>query len=232
MDNSKIIQISSGRGPAECAWVVAQILKIFLAEARENKLETIILHKENGIENGTVISVTIQLKGNLINGFVNSWIGSVQWIGKSQFRKFHKRKNWFVSVFEIKNSKQIHFDESNVSFQAIRSSGNGGQNVNKVSSAVRATDATTGISVLATDSRSQHQNKKLALERLKEKLEAANLNFLKDAEQQNWLNQMEVQRGNPVRTFTGSDFKKQKEEKSYKNQRVNLKKELRDEVNR
>jgi peptide chain release factor len=231
MDN-KIIQISSGRGPAECAWVVAQVLKIFLAEARDINLETIILHKENGVENGTVISVTIQLKGKKVSEFVNSWVGTIQWIGKSQFRKFHKRKNWFISVFEIKNSKQIIFNENNVTYQAIRSSGNGGQNLNKVSSAVRATDSQTSISVLATDSRSQHQNKKLALERLKAKVEEANLNFLKDNEQQNWLNQMDIERGNAVRTFTGTDFKKQKVEKTYKNERNNLKKGLRDELNR
>ncbi len=61
--NTKIIQITSGRGPAECCWVVAQVLKQFLEAVKDNGIDYKILQREKGIENMTLQSVTIQFKG-------------------------------------------------------------------------------------------------------------------------------------------------------------------------
>jgi len=90
----KILQITAGRGPAECCWVVAQVLKFLLEDARKNGILCTTLHREKGIENGTLFSASIMLEGEKLDGFVKEWLGTVQWIGQSQFRKFHKRKNW------------------------------------------------------------------------------------------------------------------------------------------
>ncbi len=223
----KIIQITSGRGPAECTWVVAQVLKKVLEEANELQLKAIVLQREAGSENGTVETALVQIEGKKANEFVTSWLGTIQWIGKSTFRKFHQRKNWFVGIFEVTQSSETKFHEKDVQYQAMRSSGAGGQHVNKVSSAIRATHIPTGIAVVSMDSRSQHQNKKLATERLKQKIEANNLNQFKNQEQNTWTNQMQIERGNPVRVFQGSDFKKQKVDKSYKKERLKFKNELR-----
>ncbi|NHN25031.1 peptide chain release factor H [Flavobacterium jejuense] len=223
----RLIQITSGRGPAECTWVVAQVLKKVLEEANELQLKATVLQRESGSENGTVETAIIQIEGKKANEFVTSWLGTIQWIGKSTFRKFHQRKNWFIGIFEIKQSNETKFHEKDVQYQAMRSSGAGGQHVNKVSSAIRATHVPTGIAVVAMDSRSQHQNKKLATERLKQKIEANNLNQFKNQEQNTWNNQMQIERGNPIRVFQGSDFKKQKVDKSYKKERLKYKNELR-----
>lgn len=223
----KLIQITSGRGPAECTWVVAQVLKKVLEEANEWQLKAIVLQREAGSENGTVETAIIQIEGKKANEFVTSWLGTIQWVGKSTFRKFHQRKNWFVGIFEVVQSSETKFHEKDVQYQAMRSSGAGGQHVNKVSSAIRATHIPTGIAVVAMDSRSQHQNKKLATERLKQKIEENNLNQFKNQEQNTWTNQMQIERGNPVRVFQGSDFKKQKVDKSYKKERLKFKNELR-----
>ena len=223
----KIIQITSGRGPAECTWVVAQVLKKVLEEANEWQVKATVLQREAGSENGTVETAIIQLEGKRANEFVTSWLGTIQWVGKSTFRKFHQRKNWFIGIFEIEQSNETKFHEKDVQYQAMRSSGAGGQHVNKVSSAIRATHIPTGIAVVAMDSRSQHQNKKLATERLKQKIEANNLNQFKNQEQNTWNNQMQIERGNPIRVFQGSDFKKQKVVKSYKKERLKFKNELR-----
>ena len=223
----KIIQITSGRGPAECTWVVAQVLKKVLEEASELQVKATVLQREAGSENGTVETAIIQLEGKKANEFVTSWLGTIQWVGKSTFRKFHQRKNWFIGIFEIEQSSETKFHEKDVQYQAMRSSGAGGQHVNKVSSAIRATHIPTGIAVVAMDSRSQHQNKKLATERLKQKIEANNLNQFKNQEQNTWTNQMQIERGNPIRVFQGSDFKKQKVVKSYKKERLKFKNELR-----
>ena len=227
----RIIQITAGRGPAECTWVVAQVLKKVLDEAREQGLETVLLQREAGEENGTIETATVAIKGKNTDQFVNSWIGTIQWIGQSQFRKMHKRKNWFIGIFEIEHQKNAVFSENDIQYQAMRSSGAGGQHVNKVSSAIRATHIPTGIAVVSMDSRSQHQNKKLATERLIKKLEDEKLIQLKNHVGKQWENQLNVQRGNPVRVFAGSDFKKNKVEKSYKGTRQKLKNDLRNENN-
>ena len=212
----KIIQITAGRGPAECTWVVAQVLKKVLEEAQEQQLEAILLQREVGQENGTIETASISVKGKNADQFVSSWIGTIQWIGQSQFRKMHKRKNWFIGIFEIEPQNNGSVSENDIQYQAMRSSGAGGQHVNKVSSAIRATHIPTGIAVVSMDSRSQHQNKKLATERLLKKLEDETLRQLKNHVGKQWENQLNIQRGNPVRVFTGTDFKKNKVEKNYK----------------
>jgi peptide chain release factor len=143
----------------------------------------------------------------------------------------HKRKNWFIGIFEIEPQNSGLVSENDIQYQAMRSSGAGGQHVNKVSSAIRATHLPTGIAVVSMDSRSQHQNKKLATERLLKILEDETLQQLKNHVGKQWDNQLNIQRGNPVRVFTGTDFKKNKIEKSYKGTRQKLKTDLRNENN-
>lgn len=227
----RIIQITAGRGPAECTWVTAQVLKKVLEEAQDQQLDVVLLQRETGQENGTVITASIAVKGINAGSFVNSWVGTIQWIGQSQFRKMHKRKNWFIGIFEIEPQKKVSVSENDIQYQAMRSSGAGGQHVNKVSSAIRAIHIPTGIAVVAMDSRSQHQNKKLATERLLKKIEDENLTQLKNHVEKQWGNQLNIQRGNPIRVFTGSDFKKNKIEKTYKGTRQKLKNDLRNENN-
>ncbi len=113
--------------------------------------------------------------------------------------------------------------DKDIQYQAMRSSGAGGQHVNKVSSAIRAVHVPTGLSVVAMDSRSQHQNKKLATERLLDKFREFELQQIKQQVNNQWENQLNVIRGNPIRTFEGSDFKKEKALKSYKSERQKIK---------
>ena len=94
-----------------------------------------------------------------------------------------------------------------MSYQTMRSSGAGGQHVNKVSSAVRAIHKPPGIMALSMVSRSQLQNKKVALTRLKEKFEDLNQVKMDDSRIDKWSNHLELQRGNPVKVFYGDRFK-------------------------
>ncbi|WP_042722570.1 peptide chain release factor H [Flavobacterium sp. B17] len=222
----KLIQITSGRGPLECQWVVAKVLKVFLEEAKNNNIEYEIIHRENGDENLMLKSVTLLLKAKELSDFLESWLGSICWTGKSTFRKLHKRSNWFIGVFELEDLEKIKFNEKDIQFQTTRSQGSGGQNVNKVNTAVRATHIPTGQSIFVQDSRSQLENKKLSIARLKEKVLEQNIIQLQKRMQETWNNHLQVQRGNPVRTFSGTDFKKNYQEKSFKKQRNQLKKEL------
>ncbi len=227
---TKIIQFTAGKGPAECTWVVAKVVKIFLNEVSQQGLTYEILQKENGIENGTIQSISIQLKGKHLDAFLEDWIGTIQWIGKSTFRKMHKRNNWFIGCNEIAQNTELEIDLNEIQFQAIRSSGPGGQHVNKVSSAVRATHIPSGIYVLASESRSQHQNKKIAIQRLQEKVEQFNKEQLKTSVQNQWENHQNLERGKPIRIFEGSDFKKKKSKKTFKSTRNQLKDDLKKQI--
>ena len=228
---TKTIQFTAGRGHAECTWVVAKVLKTFIKNSSNAGISYTILHQEKGVENGTVQSVSLQLKGQNLTLFLKDWLGTIQWIGKSTFRKYHKRKNWFIGCFELKELKTLEVFERDIEFQAIRSSGPGGQHVNKVSSAVRAKHIPTGVQVLVSESRSQYQNKKLAINRLKEQLANYNIQQLQKNIQDVWENHLNLERGNPVQIFTGTDFKIQKKKKNYKSKRGQLKSELRKELN-
>lgn len=227
----KLIQITSGRGSLECQWVVAKVLKVFLEEAKNNTIDYEIIHRENGDENLTLKSVTLLLKAKNLNEFLKNWLGSICWMGKSTFRKLHKRSNWFIGIFELEGLETISFNEKDIQFQTTRSQGSGGQNVNKVNTAVRATHIPTGESVFVQDSRSQLENKKLSIIRLKEKVLEQNIIRLQKRMQGTWNNHLNVQRGNPVRTFSGTDFKKNYQEKSFKKQRNQLKNELKNYKN-
>ncbi|ANF50884.1 peptide chain release factor H [Chryseobacterium glaciei] len=227
----KLIQITSGRGPLECQWVVAKVLKVFLEEVKNNNIDYEIIHRENGDENLTLKSVTIILKSKDLSEFLKTWLGSICWTGKSTFRKLHKRSNWFIGVFELEGLEKINFNEKDIQFQTARSQGSGGQNVNKVNTAVRATHLPTGQSVFVQDTRSQLENKKLSITRLKEKVLEQNIIQLQKRMQETWNNHLQVQRGNPIRTFSGTDFKKNYQERSFKKQRNVLKTELKNYKN-
>ncbi len=208
------------------------MLKYILQDARNNGFTAEVLHREEAQENGTLFSAVIKLEGKGLDGFLSGWIGTIQWVGQSQYRKFHKRKNWFVGVKELKiNAQQFNLKEKDLKFETCRSSGAGGQHVNKVETAVRVTHLPTGISTTCSVSRSQHHNRKVAKEKLAELLQIKQLEQQKKDAANNWQNHNQLQRGNPVKVFHGSDFKTKTKDKSYKNKRSQLKNDLRNRLN-
>lgn len=207
---TKIIQITSGKGPAECCLAVALALKELLREAKTSGLQHEVIDRFPGQENGTLASATLRLEGKGAAVFAESWNGVLQWIAQSPYRKFHKRKNWFIGISVYDKSLLPEWKEKDIVFRTMRSSGPGGQNVNKVESAVRALHVPSGVQVAVSDSRSQLQNKKLALERLKEAFTRWQITVLQKTQQEQWQNHNELERGNPVRVYTGKEFKKTK----------------------
>lgn len=197
----KIIQITAGRGPSECCKVVANVLKQMFRQAENLAFQLTILDEKEGEEKNTLLSVVLDIKGENLAAFITEWEGTIQWIAQSPYRKQHKRKNWFVGVrfFEAKSFSA--WNEKEVIFETFRSSGAGGQNVNKVETAVRATHLPSLIQVVSMDSRSQIQNKKLCLERLQNKVLAWKMEQLIAQQQSQWEEHSALERGNAVKVI-------------------------------
>ena len=185
------MQITSGRGPAECCRVVALVLEKILKQAVAKGVKTEIVERETGPLNRTLLSAVISLQGGDYHALIEDWEGSVQWIAQSPYRIYHKRKNWFVGVQTFTLSESQEATEAEIRYETLRASGPGGQHVN----------IPTGMSVVASDQRSQWQNKKLATERLLLKLASWSIEQAMIQAQANWSNHNCLQRGNPVKVI-------------------------------
>ncbi|WP_222867781.1 peptide chain release factor H [Sphingobacterium phlebotomi] len=165
-----MIQITSGKGPAECCRVVACVQSLMIKQAKQQGCQMQVLENKAGELKGTLLSSTMMLIGNNLDDFLKEWVGTIQWIAQSPYRRYHKRKNWFVGVAAFDVKTRMQWNPKDVKLETCRSSGPGGQNVNKVETAVRGTHLPSGLQVLVMDTRSQLENKKLCLSRLQEKV--------------------------------------------------------------
>lgn len=198
------IQITSGRGPVECCRVVVLVMQKIIEHTRKLGLETELVEHEDGPQDGCMFSATLAVQGDGISLLTDEWEGSVLWVAqKNPFRPWHRRKNWFVGVHAFKPLEKARVSERDITYDTLRASGPGGQNVNKVETAVRATHRPSGISVVASDLRSQSQNKKLAYERLMMKLSAMEEEKQMHQTRDVWMNHNTLERGNPVKKFKG-----------------------------
>lgn len=202
----RIIHITAGRGPVECMLAVSKMLKWLLKSAQKDGLETEIIDKEPGTERNTFASVSILIKGEEAINFSRKHRGVVLWICSSPFRKNHKRKNWFIEIYSYEQGENATLSPEDVVFETKRSSGPGGQHVNKTESAVRATHKKSGLNVNIQQSRSQLQNKKIAIEKLYRSFAQNQVRKIKEENQHQWKQSINVKRGSPKYTFTGIDF--------------------------
>ncbi|MFT5777597.1 MAG: peptide chain release factor [Crocinitomicaceae bacterium] len=203
----KIIQITSGRGPEECDWVVTQLTRHFLKEVMRKDMQCTLIKEMRGAKKGTLSSANYLLRGIDLENFLMRWNGSILWIGESPFRKNHKRKNWFVGFQSFDLNEEVEFDMRSVKIDVYRSSGPGGQHANKVESAVRATHLPSGISAEASVARSQHVNRQVALQDLKRKLEESKQQQREEHASIRWKGHNRLERGSPIRTYKGTSFK-------------------------
>lgn len=215
----RFIQITSGKGPEECCFAVGQVLKKIIKECKASNCYFEVVQREPSGISGNLRSATMWIDTKNQTTILDEWLGTIQWVSQSPFRLHHKRKNWFIGVFEISEASIGTFQLSDVRYEAIRSSGPGGQHVNKVSSAIRAVHIPSGLSIKVMDTRSQLQNKRLATERLELMWNQQQVEKVKEAQDHHWMNHMALERGNPTKTFVSSDFKQKEPIKKFRDQR-------------
>ncbi|ECJ9985843.1 peptide chain release factor H [Salmonella enterica] len=199
-----LLQLSSAQGPDECCLAVKKALDCLTKEAAREKVSLTRLETEPGRLPDTLRSALVSLDGEKAMAFSERWCGTLLWICTSPYRPHHGRKNWYVGIGRFSADEHIQSDE--IRFETLRSSGPGGQHVNKTDSAVRATHLASGISVKVLSERSQHANKRLARLLIAWRLEQQRQNECAALKSERRLFHHQIERGNPLRIFKGMAF--------------------------
>jgi peptide chain release factor len=201
----RTLVVTAGRGPVECRRAVRQVSLVLAAEAEAAGFEVDTVPGPDTDGEGPV-SLRLLLSGEAeaLAAFLRGWVGSVQWVARSERRSKADRKNWFVGIAEDapEPAGVPPVDARDVVYTAMTAGGPGGQHQNKTASAVRALHTPSGISVVMRSERSQHRNRALALDRIAALLALRARMDRTDSERRAWTLRIEVQRGNPVRVLT------------------------------
>ncbi len=200
------VQISAGLAPIEACRLVFLFWQTIERECVEKRMKLEVINAVTAAERGTYKSVLLKLTGPKAKDYANAIEGTMQWICSSEYRPNHKRKNWFIEVEVYDEEAPVIFTTDEIRIETMRCSGNGGQNVNKLETGVRITHLHTGVVVTAQEERSQLQNKKLALQRMRKKLDELMSDKQLAFAQRCWQKHQCIKRGEPIRTFKGKGF--------------------------
>lgn len=173
MDHSNAyVDIQSGAGGTEAQDWAEMIFRMYSRWAEAHSYKVKIIEMSEG-EIAGIKSTTIRVEGNHAYGWLRSETGIHRLVRKSPFDSGSRRHTSFASVFvspEVNDDIDVNIDPSDLRIDVYRSSGAGGQHVNRTESAVRITHMPTNVVVQCQNDRSQHKNKASAMKQLKAKL--------------------------------------------------------------
>jgi peptide chain release factor 2 len=217
-ESNAIVSINAGAGGTEAQDWVEMLLRMYLRWGEKRGYEIKIIDILSGEEAG-LKNVTFTVNGHYAYGYLKAEVGIHRLVRISPFDAGARRHTSFASVFvypEISDDVVIEIDEKDLRVDTFRSSGAGGQHVNKTDSAVRITHLPTGIVVQCQNERSQHKNKAIALKILKARLYEKELKEKEEKFEELQNTKKEIAWGSQIRSYILHPYKMVKDHRTNK----------------
>ena len=201
--NDTYLEVHSGAGGTESADWARMLLRMYVRWAERRKFDVEVIEETAGDEAG-VKSATIIVKGHNAHGWLKTESGVHRLVRISPFDSNARRHTSFASVWVypvVDDRIQIDINESDCRIDTYRSSGAGGQHVNKTESAVRITHLPTGIVVACQSERSQHKNRATAWNMLRARLYERELEMREAKATADAASKTDVSWGHQIRSY-------------------------------
>jgi peptide chain release factor 2 len=199
-----IVSINPGAGGTEAQDWAEMLFRMYLSWAERRNYKTAVVDFQPGEEAG-IKSVTFIASGPSAYGYLKGETGIHRLVRLSPFDASNRRHTSFASVAvspELDEEVVIEIDEKDLRIDTYRSSGAGGQHVNKTSSAIRITHLPTGMVVQCQQESSQHRNKAIAVKVLKSRLYEREEKKRAEAKQADYRGKEEIAWGSQIRSYT------------------------------